>query len=105
MSRLSKFLKQQCVWEPALRDDTGKVRLDSFGEVLYGPGTSLRCRREKTIQDVQTNTGAILRSSTRYFTDESVEINAEDRLDGKVVLTVEEYTNQLGNVEGYESYV
>lgn len=105
MSRLTKFLKQKCSWEPALRDGTGKVQLDAFGEVQYGPAKILKCRREKTIQDVQTNTGAILRSSTRYFTDESAEINADDRLDGKVVLTVNEYTNQLGKTEGYESYV
>lgn len=105
MSRITKFLKQTCSYEAALRDDLGKVQLDAFGEVLYAPARVLRCRREKTVQDVQTNTGAVLRSSTRYFTDESVEINADDRLDGKTVLTVEEYTNQLGKTEGYESYV
>lgn len=105
MSRLTKFLRQSCVWEPAVRDAQGVVQLDDFGEVLYEPARPLRCRREKTIKDVQTNTGAILRSSTRYFTDETAEINADDRLDGHAVLVVEEYTNQLGRTEGYESYV
>ena len=54
---------------------------------------------------MQTSNGAVLRSSTRYYTDESRAIEADDRFDGKAVLEVEEYTNQLGNTEGYESYV
>lgn len=105
MSRMTKFLKQQCVFEQAQRDSNGKVLLDRYGEILYEPPVTIKCRREKIIKDVQTNTGAILRSSTRYFTDETRVVDAGDRFDGKVVLEVEEYTNQLGLTEGYESYV
>ena len=57
------------------------------------------------MKDVQTSTGAIQRSSTRYFIDETQPVEADDRIDGKTVLEVSEYINQLGKVEGYECYV
>lgn len=105
MSRMTKFLKQTCQLERAVRKADGSVVLDKFGEVQYSAPVTLKCRRERVVKDVQTNTGAILRSATRYFTDEKQTIQADDRLDGRVVLEVEEYTNQLGLTEGFESYV
>ena len=105
MSRMTKFLKQTCQFESAQRNEDGSTKLDQFGEVLYNAPITLKCRREKVVKDVQTSTGAILRSSTRYFTDDVQIVEAEDRFDGKVILEVEEYTNQLGKTEGYESYV
>ena len=105
MSRMTKFLKQSCSFEKAKKNSNGQVQLNKFGEVLYETPTIIKCRRERIVRDVQTSTGAILRSSTRYFTDDSQIIEADDRLDGRIVLEVEEYTNQLGKVEGYESYV
>lgn len=105
MSRMTKFLKQTCIFEKALRNEDGTTKLDKFGEVLYTSPRQLKCRREKVIKDVQTNTGAILSSSTRYFTDEAQSIDPDDRFDGKVVLEVSEYINSQGLPEGYESYV
>lgn len=105
MSRMTKFLKQTCVFERARRNDEGVVLLDKYGHPQYEAPVKIKCRREKIVQDVQVATGSILRSSTRYFTDESQYIEADDRFDGKVVLQVEEYTNQLGKTEGFESYV
>ena len=105
MSRMTKFLKQICTYTPAQRDEHGKVVLNKFGEVQYGESQQLKCRREKTMRDVQTGNGAIIKSSTRYYTDELVQISADDLIDGKTVLEVEEYINQVGTTEGYESYV
>ena len=105
MSRMTKFLKQTCTFERANRNTDGSIKLNQFGEVEYFAPVQLKCRRERIIKDVQTTNGAILKSSTRYFTDEAVAIDADDKLDGRVVLEVEEYTNQLGQPEGYESYV
>ena len=105
MSRMTKFLKQTCTFERANRNTDGSIKLNKFGEVEYFAPVQLKCRRERIIKDVQTTNGAILKSSTRYFTDETAAINADDKLDGRVVLEVEEYTNQLGKPEGYESYV
>lgn len=105
MSRMSKFLKQTCTLEKALKDSSGVAKLDKFGEVLYAAPQTIKCRRERIVKDVQTNTGAILRSSTRYFTDDSIVIEADDRLDGKVIVEVAEYINAKGEPEGYEGYV
>ncbi len=105
MSRMTKYLKQKCTYEKLMRDANGKVLLDKFGEPKYETPVVINCRRETTIQDVQTNTGAILKSSTRYFTDDKHSIQANDKLDGNTVLKVQEYTNQFGVAEGYESYV
>lgn len=105
MSRLTKFLKQTCLLEQARHSDSRDIQLDKFGEVVYKPAVPVKCRKEQTIQDVQTSTGAVLRSSTRYFLDNSYSVEADDRLDGRAVLTVETYVNELGQVEGYECYV
>lgn len=105
MSRMTKYLKQTCTYEKLQRDESGKVLLDKYGEPRYGAPVLIKCRREVTVKDVQTNTGAILKSSTRYFTDERHTIQSNDRLDGKPVLEVQEYVNQFGVSEGFESYV
>jgi len=105
MSRMTKYLKQKCTYEKAKRDKNGEILHDKFGEPLYEDSETIKCRREETVQDVQTNTGAILKSSTRYFTDDKHSIQAGDKLGGKPVLKVQEYINQFGSAEGFESYV
>lgn len=105
MSRMSKYLRQKCTYEKLLRGVDGAILLDKFGEPQYEAAEEIKCRRETFIQEVQTNTGAILKSSTRYFTDDRQTIQANDKLDGKAVLKVQEYTNQFGITEGFESYV
>jgi hypothetical protein len=102
---MTKYLKQKCTYEKLKRNTDGKVLLDKFGEPQYESPVVIKCRRETTIQDVQTNTGAIMKSSTRYFTDEKHPIQVDDKLDGKTVLKIQEYINQLGFAEGFESYV
>lgn len=104
MSRITKYLKQKCTYEQQKRDDNGDAILDKYGEPSYEAPIVIKCRREKLIKDVLTNTGSILKSSTRYFTDEKYVIQANDKLDGKPVLEVLEYTNQFGKSEGFESY-
>lgn len=105
MSRMTKFLKQKCLFEQAKRDSKGEVLLDVYGSVLYKAVKRIKCRKEECIKDVQTSNGAILQSSTRYFIDNSVEVHADDKLDGKTVLQTESYVNHLGHIEGYECYV
>ena len=105
MSRMSKYLKQRCSYEKLMYDLDGRVIFDKFGEPQCEDPVTIKCRREETIQDVQTSTGAILKSSTRYFTDDAQHIRANDKLDGKPVLKVQEYVNQFGVAEGYVSYV
>ena len=104
MSRITKYLKQKCTYEQQKRDANGKAILDTYGEPSYEAPIVIKCRREKLIKDVLTNTGSTLKSSTRYFTDEKQVIQANDKLDGKPVLQVAEYVNQFGVAEGFESY-
>lgn len=104
MSRMTKFLKQTCTFEAAVRDASGKPVLDKYGEPSFAAPKTLRCRREKNTKDVLTTNGSIKRSDTVFYTDESQEIQTDDKLDGRVVLVVAEYTNELGKTEGYESH-
>ena len=105
MSRMTKYLRQKSSYEKLKRNAEGKVELDQYGEPQYEVPVEIKCRRETLVQEVQTNTGAILKSSTRYFTDSAQTICANDKLDGKPVLKVQEYINQFGISEGFESYV
>ena len=105
MSRMTKYLRQSCMYEKCKLKADGTVSLDKFGEPQYEAPVQIKCRREVSIQDVQTNTGAILKSNTRYFIDGKHTMHADDKLDGKCVLKVTEYTNQLGKTEGFECYV
>lgn len=105
MSRMTKFLRQTCQYEQCVHKADGSAKLDKYGEPQYEPPVRIKCRKETLIQDVQTNTGAILKSTTRYFVDNRYHIRASDKFDGKCVLKVVEYTNQSGKVEGFECYV
>lgn len=104
MSRISKYLKQKCIYEQQRLDENGKAILDKYGEPSYKAPVTLKCRRETLVHDVLTSTGSVLKSSTRYFTDARQQIRVNDRLDGKPVLQVQEYINQFGLSEGFESY-
>lgn len=105
MSRMTKFLKQTCVFEAATRDASGKTTLNDYGDIQYNTAVQLNCRREKLVRDMQTANGAIIKTESRYFLDDSQEVQADDRLDGHVVLSCSEYTDQFGNCVGYEAYV
>ena len=105
MSRMTKFLKQTCVFEAATRDASGNTTLNEYGDIQYGTAVQLSCRREKLVQDMQTANGAIVKTESRYFLDDTQEIQADDRLDGHVVLSCSEYIDQFGSCVGYEAYV
>ena len=104
MSRMTKFLKQRCKLEKLIVK-SGQPELNDFGEFQYEASIELRCRHESSHKDIQTSNGSIVRSTSRYFLDESVPVEADYRIDGKVVISVVEYVNGLGKTEGYEVYV
>lgn len=105
MSRVTKYLRQKCSFTAATRDSNEAVVLNEFGEVLYQAAVQIPCRKEHSTEDVQTSTGSIVRSTTRYFTDTRNSIAPDDKLDNHVVLAVRDYINAQGDVEGYRSYV
>lgn len=104
MSNMTKFLKQECLFEPARREND-LVVLNEYGDIQYEDPVSLRCRREKYVRDLQTANGAIVKVNSRYFFDESTEVLVDDRIDGHVVLSSDEYVDQFGQCVGYEVYV
>lgn len=105
MSVMTKFLKQTCKFERAIRDNNGLVALNEHGDIQYEYATELTCRREQYVKDMLTSNGSILKTSSRYFLDDQIVVRADDRLDGHVILSCEEYIDQLGACVGYEAYV
>ena len=104
MSRMTKFLRQTCVVERYV-EENGKPKLNMFGEVQYLDPVVLKCRHEQSHKDVQTSNGSIVRSTSVFYLDEAVEIKADYRINGDVVLSVISYVNAAGKVEGYEVLV
>ena len=105
MSRMTKFLKQTCVVQPYISDLKGQPKLNQFGEIQYDEPRVCKCRHEISYQDVQVTNGSLVKSTSRYFLDESLEIKADYQIDGHAVLSVSTYVNQFGKTEGYEVFV
>lgn len=105
MSRMTKFLKQTCQVEQYQVTEDGNAETNRFGEIIYQDPIKCKCRHEVCFKDVQDANGSVVKSVARYFLDEKVELKADYRIDGRVIITVETYINQLGKIEGYEVYV
>lgn len=104
MSRMTKFLKQR-VWLEKYVEEDGQPKMNMFGELEYQEPISIKCRHEMSHRDIQTENGSIVRATSVYYLDETVEIKSNYKLDGHVVVSVISYVNGLGAVEGYEVYV
>lgn len=105
MSRMTKFLRQQCLVQPYQLDEHNNPQLNDFGELQYEPAFLCKCRHEIAFKDIQTTNGQLIKSTSRYFLDDSVEIKADYKIDDHTVLNVSTYINSAGQVEGYEVYV
>lgn len=103
MSRMTKFLKQEAVVEFLIRDTNGDAALDKYGEPIgYQNKRKVKCRRERATKDVLANGGAAAVSTTRYFFDNSIQVEIGDKVDGQPILTVTDFINDLGISEGWE---
>ena len=105
MSRMTKYLRQTCQVEAYQLDEKGDPDMDRFGNIIYSAAQTCKCRHETAFQDIQTANGSIVTSVARYYLDESLEIKADYRIDGRAVLTVSTLVNEKGLPEGYEVYV
>lgn len=105
MSRMTKFLKQTCRVEIYKVTEDGNVEQNRFGEIMYEAPIEVKCRHEHSTKTFQVANGSLVRSISRYFLDEKLEIKPNYRIDGHVVISVEEYVNERGNCEGFEVYV
>lgn len=105
MSRMTKFLNQKCAVSPYQLDEQGEPQVNQFGELEYLPSVMCKCRHEISFQDIQVSNGSVVKSTARYFLDDTQEVKADYLIDGRAVLSVISYVNALGKVEGYEVYV
>lgn len=106
MSRLTKYLGDTATVVRMERDpDTHEAALDKYGAAIPATTDNLKCRREKVFKDVTTSTGRIVRSYSRYYFDEAIELFIADKIDDAPILEIEELTSRTGTVEGYLAYV
>lgn len=98
---MTKYLKQTCKWSKMLVDEQGDAILDMYGDPTFAEAVTIPCRREKSLKDVLTLSGAVQRSATTYYIDERYEISMGDLMDNKPIIDFEEYTNEHGRTEGY----
>lgn len=106
MSKMTKFLKQKTTLQLMQRTKEGEPVLNEYGEPLYQSRiTVIKCRKEISTQDVITTVGAAKKSATIFYLDNTNSIAIGDKLEGKPILTVQEYINSQGLCEGYEVMV
>lgn len=105
MSSMTKYLKQSAKLSTIKLQIDGNPELDVYGDPVYLPSIEVRCRRERKLRDVLSQTGSTIRSETTYYFDESVIINVGDLVDGKPIIDFEEYINGSGKLVGYEVVV
>jgi len=92
--RLRRYLNGQA----ALERRTGE---DAYGAAVYAPARVIPARTEAKARMVRTGTGAIVASGTTVYLCEKAE--PLDRIDGKEVLFVSEWTDFSGRAVGYEA--
>ena len=102
MGSMLRHLNQTATWCSAQVDGQGNPVLNLYGDPVYAEAQTIRCRRERVLKDVLTSTGAIVRSTTRYFIDSSVTVKLGDLLDGAQVLDFADYIDRRGVCQGYE---
>lgn len=105
LSRMTKFLKQKAKIAIMKVNEEGKPVLDQYGDPSYQPEVEVKCRRERKLRDVLSQTGSTVRSETTYYFDESISIRVGDRVDGKPIIDFEEYIDGDGKLVGYEVVV
>lgn len=105
MSSMTKYLHQQAKVAVMRVDEHAKPILNSYGEPSYLPEVEVKCRRERRLKDVLSQTGSTVRSETTYYFDESISIRVGDLVDGKPIIDFEEYVNGRGKTVGYEVVV
>ena len=105
MSNMTKYLHQRATIAIMRVDEKGKPVLNEYGDPSYLPEVEVKCRRERKLKDVLSQTGSMVRSETTYYFDESISIRVGDLVDGKPIIDFEEYVDGKGNIVGYEVVV
>lgn len=98
--RCADRLKRYCNQTVTLERSTGP---DEWGTVGYEPPESIKVRKQgsrKLVRDAEGNTVV---SGTTVFS--SVEIRAQDKIDGATVISTGDWIGLDGTVCGWEAYL
>lgn len=103
MSRMTKYLKQRALVQHISRDSNGDPILDDYGDSIpESTAKYYKCRRVRSTKDVLAQGGAVITNTTTYYFDNSLKLEIGDLVDGKPILTIQDYVNERGISEGYE---
>lgn len=90
---LRVYLNQEATHEPL-------TSIDDRGGFQYGTPTVIKCRKRKRTQEVLTADRQLLKSMWVYYVTDPVCV--DDKLDGQMVLLVEEWITLKGTLLGYK---
>lgn len=100
-SVLARFLNQTCTIEKY--DPETDV---TYGDARFLPPVTVPCRKESFFRMVQNEDQQIVKSSSRYFIGPDTPVEAwQDKVDGRLVLDVQDYVWLDGSKVGYEVVV
>ncbi|MCL2531583.1 MAG: hypothetical protein FWE40_05450 [Oscillospiraceae bacterium] len=77
--------------------------IDDRGQSTYHIAKIIRCRKEKRMRLQVAGYSSTLKPGTVYYI--TIPVVEGDKLDGVVVLAVDEWVGLKGNVQGYEAVV
>ena len=102
MGKMTPHLNQTAVIKHHVVDTKGSAILDEYGQPMFAPEVTVKCRREKLDTRGATNLGQFVNFNHTYYFDESTVITKGDLVDGLEVQNIETYVDGRGNLVGYE---
>lgn len=98
--RYADRLKRYCNQTVTLERATGP---DEWGTVGYEPSENIKVRKQASRKLVRDTEGNTIVSGTTVFS--TVEVKAQDKIDGIEVISVGEWVERDGTVCGWEAYL
>lgn len=100
---LRRYLKQTAIVEKALTDENDEPILDAYGKPQYASPNATSVRREERVEEVVSagwtrERGNRLVSTIQYYTIEH--IVAGDKIDDRLVMVTEDWTDNFGREVG-----
>lgn len=93
---LGRYLNQAAEYKPQTGTDTR-------GQPIYGPATTIACRKQMETQMLKTDEGKTIKAEWVYYLTHPVSVG--DSLDGREVQLVNTWTMLGGGVAGYKAVV
>lgn len=90
--------------QTALYQTLASTEVDQYGNAKYNPAVVVRCRRELTETEIKDKAGKVQLSTYTYFFDTSITPAIGEKVDGRLILAVEEYVVGIGTSLGWEVY-